>query len=778
QLSVLSMLNAGTTGDEALRLVRYVFRHTDDDSRLTAAMRDVYERSGRPTPLVLAVYELMEGPARYDLLIEHLNLRPEDRMVFGRLAKDLVAEDPARLLGVTVRMMTLRPSEAARYARVLARHRVAADPLLALIEDQPDEYQAQAPALYLRGLAQRQSGRMGKARQAFEDSIKADPNFILPRLALVEMAMAAGRHDQAMALLKDVKESDQLLARRAEALLELSRLEEAGRDITLLLSRSPDKPAHHVLKARWLIKKGQTEEAVELLVSAQSRWPTHEPVYVELFELYERPPADREKVQKWAQLLAKARQHLPNSRVARVKAARAALNSRQFQLAEKLCDDLTHEFPSDGEIKAILAETYARTGRQDQGEKLLNDHIVQDPDDLQVVMAFRLINYDRFLEVFEAYWLRRPDTLEKWLSLYELYNIRHQREPDKGWDGKALVAIEKAVATDDPLLDYQHYALLGRQYGLLGKVEKGAAVFDKAIRKFPKHQVELLYQKSNLYSLRRDYAGAEKVLLKVLELEPKHPVANNDLGYFWAVQGRNLKRALTMTQTAVAAQPDSGAFLDSLGWVHYKLGNFTSAIRRLEEAVLRFEEEARQGAPSPGGVIADHLGDALWRNGQKQKAIGQWKIALAQARQRVEAGSVLDPDIKDLAQSLPKKIKRAEAGQHPLLAALPDQSLKALGKASETKINKQKTLLKKIGDPARDDWWRAQLEIVRQMDRLHDWHAVQQSPAAEALGQKTVRYIESLRKKHPQLGGETIRAAMESMLKKHRADTKQDDPSD
>ncbi|MCA9074517.1 MAG: tetratricopeptide repeat protein [Planctomycetaceae bacterium] len=114
----------------------------------------------------------------------------------------------------------------------------------------------------------------------------------------------------------------------------------------------------------------------------------------------------------------------------------------------------------------------------------------------------------------------------------------------------------------------------------------------------------------------------EEVLEVVLEQEPDNTQVNNDLGYLWADQGKNLEQAKTMIEKALAAEPENPAYLDSMGWVLFKLGDYEKAREYLEQAVNL-----------PGGgdsTIFDHLGDAYDKLMQTEKAVELWQKAFDQ----------------------------------------------------------------------------------------------------------------------------------------------------
>jgi tetratricopeptide (TPR) repeat protein len=112
---------------------------------------------------------------------------------------------------------------------------------------------------------------------------------------------------------------------------------------------------------------------------------------------------------------------------------------------------------------------------------------------------------------------------------------------------------------------------------------------------------------------------AERDFLKALELQPEQPYVLNYLGYSWVEKGLNIARARKMIERAVEQRQDDGYIVDSLGWVLYRLGDYSGSVKQLERAV-----RLRPSDP----VINDHLGDAYWRVGRKLEARFQWRRAL------------------------------------------------------------------------------------------------------------------------------------------------------
>jgi len=110
--------------------------------------------------------------------------------------------------------------------------------------------------------------------------------------------------------------------------------------------------------------------------------------------------------------------------------------------------------------------------------------------------------------------------------------------------------------------------------------------------------------------------------LRVLEINPEHDPTLNYLGYMWADRGENLERALELVQRAVHLDPHNGAYIDSLGWAYYRLGQYPEAREHLERAV-----QLAPGDP----VVYEHLGDVYVALGENGKAAELYRRALQTA---------------------------------------------------------------------------------------------------------------------------------------------------
>ncbi|MEX1252445.1 MAG: tetratricopeptide repeat protein [Hyphomonas sp.] len=116
-----------------------------------------------------------------------------------------------------------------------------------------------------------------------------------------------------------------------------------------------------------------------------------------------------------------------------------------------------------------------------------------------------------------------------------------------------------------------------------------------------------------------NWDGAEADLKEALAIDPHNSNVLNYLGYSWVDRGINLEEGFSLIRQALVLEPQSGHIVDSLGWAHYRLGQYDEAVDLLERAV-----ELLPGDP----VLNDHLGDAYWKAGRKKEAGFQWSRAL------------------------------------------------------------------------------------------------------------------------------------------------------
>ncbi|WP_139792185.1 tetratricopeptide repeat protein [Henriciella litoralis] len=156
----------------------------------------------------------------------------------------------------------------------------------------------------------------------------------------------------------------------------------------------------------------------------------------------------------------------------------------------------------------------------------------------------------------------------------------------------------------------------------LDKNDEALSVFSEVIAEDEasnEHDWRLYFARATLQERLGRWPQAEQDLLRARELNPASPDVLNYLGYSWVDRGVELEQGLDLIRKALTLRPESGAITDSLGWAHYKLGNYDKAIVYLERAA-----ELEPGLAE----VIDHLGDAYWMVGRRTEARFQWERAI------------------------------------------------------------------------------------------------------------------------------------------------------
>ncbi len=142
-------------------------------------------------------------------------------------------------------------------------------------------------------------------------------------------------------------------------------------------------------------------------------------------------------------------------------------------------------------------------------------------------------------------------------------------------------------------------------------------VFGRAVARWPR-DLDLLYEQAMVAEKTDRLQDMERLLRRVIELDPTHAHAHNALGYSLADRGLRLQEARALIVRALELQPGDPFISDSLGWVEFRLGNQPEALRLLQQA----------HAARPDAEIAAHLGEVLWVMGRREEALRTWRDGL------------------------------------------------------------------------------------------------------------------------------------------------------
>ena len=146
-------------------------------------------------------------------------------------------------------------------------------------------------------------------------------------------------------------------------------------------------------------------------------------------------------------------------------------------------------------------------------------------------------------------------------------------------------------------------------------------------------EVQLIGTLAMIYNGMQSYELSDSLYERALELKPDDPLINNNYSYAFATRQIKLERALKMVQISITADSLNSSYLDTIGWVHFMLGNYKEAKLYLEKAIEVGGESA---------VMLDHLADTESKLGNQEKAIELWQNALKLDPTKIEIQNKID----------------------------------------------------------------------------------------------------------------------------------------
>lgn len=151
-----------------------------------------------------------------------------------------------------------------------------------------------------------------------------------------------------------------------------------------------------------------------------------------------------------------------------------------------------------------------------------------------------------------------------------------------------------------------------------GSYQQGYDLMTEVLEAYP-NNIDVLYARSMMADKLGDIDLLEADLSQIIELEPDNATALNALGYTLADHNVRLHEAKELIERALAIRPDDPAILDSIGWINYRIGNLSDALKYLNKAHGLLDDPE----------IAAHLAQVLWVKGDE----GQAKAIIRRALQ-------------------------------------------------------------------------------------------------------------------------------------------------
>ncbi|MEI8233929.1 MAG: tetratricopeptide repeat protein [Verrucomicrobiota bacterium] len=501
------------------------------------------------------------------------------------------------------------------------------------------ERKAQALAAYAQGLLAEDDGDNDRAFEAYRRSLAADANNTELSVKVAFELARRGEVAEGIGLLKDAAKAapkDSLpplcLSQIYAKFLKKPAL--AIKHATTAMELDPGSIGPYLALIELYSQGGQAKKAEEILEKALKSDSEDADFWLQLAELCTRLDVQGEgrvlpeKLRRLNHLFQKALAYDPANPETIVKAADFYFNTKQFEPAIPLYRKAIAAEEEPGSEDALslrdkLARALMDSGHRDQALGVLRAMADDAPQraGTQALLGDVHLLDGRLEEALAAYRevIRLdPSIAPAYLRVADLQMRLSQSEQALATLAEAHKKFPGAV-----LVTYSLAATLAQAH----QYAQALPVFEETLREAPASKPNLLNASFYFaYGMAAEQAGelerAAALLQKSIALAPEEAApARNYLGYMWIERGMHLREAGELIRRALAQEPKNGAYLDSLGWYDYKMGDYPQATANLLKAIAAL--------PEPDPVVFEHLGDAYAASGDAAKALDAWKKALA-----------------------------------------------------------------------------------------------------------------------------------------------------
>jgi tetratricopeptide (TPR) repeat protein len=515
------------------------------------------------------------------------------------------------------------------------------------------ERAAAAHAHYGAGVIHEMNDEPQAALQEYYQAVLLDPGNEALVLEVSQRLLRERQFDKALEVVKAsaarTNASGAILARLGLVYGQLGQNDQAIAADRAAIQRAPRQLGGYRNLFVTLLQVHQNDQALAVLDEAGRQQSVDLEFLLGLAELYDnyatQVPAKKQVAQAKAldllERIAKFNPRLPAFRLALADSFNRLGNTNR---AAQLYLDLLKELPEAPELRASLharlTEIYLRAADRHRAAEQLRAILADDPANPAAhyylgSIAFDDKKWSEAADHFRDTMLLNPQFEQAYYDLARaLINLNKP--------GDALGTLEEArrrfAANNEKFeLEFLCGIACTREKAYSRAWDYFTRAESIALTKEPKRLNQYLYFELGAVAERKgDYATAEKHFQKSLELAPDFAEALNYLGYMWAEHDQHLEKAREYIEKALKAEPKNGAYLDSLGWVLFKL--------RQPQAALDYVLRASQALEEPDPIVFDHLGDIYSALQQPEKAREAWRKSLAiepneAIRKKLDAGA-------------------------------------------------------------------------------------------------------------------------------------------
>ncbi len=247
-------------------------------------------------------------------------------------------------------------------------------------------------------------------------------------------------------------------------------------------------------------------------------------------------------------------------------------------------------------------------------KKYLTTLSIKEPKDWRAIFYLGIIyasekNDSLAMQMFEKVTTLATWNSDAWSYLGSIYFDRKEYEPMVNILNKAITYVPK---------DFRLHYLLGIAYSQLKKNNLAINSYEKARELNPK-DLNILSALGLEYDNLKQFTKSDSAYEQVLMLNPENITVLNNYAYSLSERGKYLQKALSMSKQSLQKDSTNSSFLDTIGWIYFKLGDYDLAEFYIQKSISNGETNA---------VVFEHLGDVYAKKKELEKAKMWWSKAL------------------------------------------------------------------------------------------------------------------------------------------------------
>ncbi|MGB7280837.1 MAG: tetratricopeptide repeat protein [Candidatus Acidiferrum sp.] len=481
-----------------------------------------------------------------------------------------------------------------------------------------------------------------QAEEVLRSLLKTDPDNEAAVEQLTQLLMDEGKSAEAVSLLEEITgrtSSPTLLDLLGDAYTqshELAKAEEAYRKAADL---DPSELSHLRGLGQTLLAEEKYSDALVVYQKVADLMPDDADVYLRLGQIYRQ----LNKLDLAEQSLLKARQYEPGSPEVMYNEAMLYEAQGRYEDAIRVLSDAVTGLKSGSAVQPTRRRSLAILYQQ-LGQLYRDTENFSAAINTYSELASLGADEDRRSRILIMDTYRAAKDLPKALAAGKEAVAKYPSDPEilasnallLGENGQIDEAVKvlRAQLTKTPA-DRDDYLNIAQVYerGHRYKEAEEAALTAEAIPGPPRDNEMTWFMLGAIYERQKFYDRAEAEFKKALAVNPHDAAVLNYYGYMLGDLGIRLDEAQSLVQRALKEEPNSGAYLDSLGWIYFRENKLADAEATLQKAV---EFEAHDA------TIRSHLGDVYAKSGRMDLAATQWEKSLEEWHHALPADVEVD----------------------------------------------------------------------------------------------------------------------------------------